>query len=72
MSDGTPAQRFAEALTDLCKQHRMMIWTATVTSPIMVSLVADDEPFHYEAGRLAPLLGDRGGVIIRRVLDKAP
>lgn len=67
MIDDALADGFAEALTDLCKRHGMMIWTATVTIPIMASAVADDDVFHYEADR--PASGN--SVIIRRVLGKA-
>jgi hypothetical protein len=68
MIDDIQAQRFAAALTDLCKQHGVMIWTATVTSPIMASAVTDDAVFHYVIDR--PEIGN--AVIIRRVLGDEP
>jgi hypothetical protein len=67
MINDTRARCFAEALTDLCKRHGMMIWTATVTMPIMASAIAGDEAFRYVADR--PEIGD--AVIIRRVLGES-
>lgn len=66
--DETRVKRFAAALTDLCKEHGMMIWTATVTTPVMASTVADGDLFHYVAER--PEFGDSETVIIRRVLGE--
>lgn len=61
------AQKFAKALTDLCRKHRVMLWTATATTPIMASTAEDDDEFHYVAERI-----DFGNsVVIRRVLGKA-
>ena len=61
--DDTKAQDFAQALTELCRQHGVMIWTGISAVPIMATAVADDA-FHYLAER--PEIGD--AVIIRRVL----
>lgn len=64
----TQMQEFAEALTDLCHRHGVMIWTAAATTPIMASTVSEDDAFHYVADR--PEFGN--SVIIRRVMDKSP
>jgi hypothetical protein len=61
------AKKFAEALTELCRQHGLMIWTGLATTPIMAS-TADDDVFHYVAER--PKFGGNS-MIIRRVLAKA-
>lgn len=58
------AQTFANALTQLCRDHGVMIWTAHVTTPIMVSDLADDT-VHY---RVAVPEGGGNSVILQRVL----
>jgi hypothetical protein len=54
---------FADALTDLCRQHGVMIWTAVPTVPIMATWVPADEAFHYETEYTVG-----GSVVVRRVL----
>lgn len=56
------ADQFATALTELCHQHGVMMWSAV--DPIALSPVDPEEPFHYiikpmEIGR---------GYLVRRVL----
>ena len=57
------AQNFALALTQLCRDHQVMLWTEYETAPILASDTADDR-FHY---RIAiPEVGP--AVIVQRVL----
>ena len=56
--------KLAAALTALCKDHRVMIWTALRTVPIMATEVQPNEKFHYKAEQ-----SDGAAVIIRRVLS---
>jgi len=46
--DQRKAERFAAALTDLCREHRVMIWTAYETTPIIATEAAIDDEFRYE------------------------
>jgi hypothetical protein len=61
------AQCFADALTELCKLHGMMIWTAAAAMPIMATPIAETDAFYYSVD--LPEIGN--SVIIRRVLGKA-
>lgn len=57
------AQNFALALTQLCRDHQIMLWTEYETAPILASDASDDH-FHY---RIAiPEVGP--AVIVQRVL----
>jgi hypothetical protein len=67
MMDDARAEGFAEALTELCKRHGLMIWTGTYATPIMATPVAGDERFHYAVERCK--IGST--VIIRRVLGES-
>jgi hypothetical protein len=58
------ADAFARKLSKLCRQEGVMIWTAFVTTPMMISDVDIDTTFYYvaepnEAGN---------GYTVRRVL----
>lgn len=68
MPDPTKAERFAAALTDLCEEHGMMIWTGVFATPIMASPTDGCVRFHYVAER--PEFGN--AVVIRRILGEAP
>lgn len=57
------AQNFALALTQLCRDHQVMLWTEYETAPIMASDAHDDQ-FHYRVA--VPEVGP--AVTIRRVL----
>jgi hypothetical protein len=65
--DPDKAHRFAKALTALCHQHGVMIWTAYATAPIMAGEVNDGRGYHYEAE--SPEFGN--AAVIRRVLTKS-
>lgn len=66
--DTTKAQEFADALTDLCVKHGMMIWTVVPVDPILATAVTADVEFHYVAQ--VPVVGN--SIVIRRVLEKRP
>ena len=61
--DVLKAQNFALALTQLCREHGVMIWTAYPTTPIMAS-DAEDTKFFY---RIALPEGGHS-VIVERIL----
>jgi len=57
------AENFAEALTNLCNDHGVMLWTAYATTPIMITKVGNDTPFKYEVE-----WNGRDNVSLKRVL----
>jgi hypothetical protein len=63
------AQAFADALTELCKKHGVMIWTATAAERIMATSIPHDEPFYY---LVDPYPAGNATVIIHRVLGDKP
>lgn len=64
MIDINKAQHFANALTDLCREHGVMIWTGSRTSPIMLTAIGEDTTVSYITER--PEVGN--SAILHRLL----
>jgi len=58
------ADAFARKLSKLCHQEGVMIWTALVTTPMMLTDVDIDTVFYY----VAEPNGSGQGYSVRRVL----
>ena len=62
--DQAKAEKFAAALTALCYEHGVMLWTVYTTAPMILGS-APEAGFHYEAEPMEFGIA----AIIRRVLE---
>ena len=63
--DDIKAKAFADALTALCKEYKIMIWTSIPTVPIMATEMPEGDDYYYQPEKIE-LSSD---IIIRRILS---